>query len=326
MFIYITTNKVYQKNCEKSNIKLLKIEDLIFNSIFAKTVKEIKDGEGKFAEYKVKSCNGSFYLTKTDLVDNYEVVTKDHWNRIAKLDFNSIEEHFKLMNIQLNIELKGSSIFIEYEFLEENYYKLINSKGITNIPRKVWINIKDTKTLNTYRALEMYSHKRNFVKLNLKEQVKEFTEVSDKNIARTINDTVKKMEDIGVEILIEYNNVTNSSRTKYDNCEVAIKYTIEVYEENSIEYAEQLEAEKQEAEENIKEVLHEISKGLPLTNKMISNILNNNNGDVKETIRQINSFTVKYGLNNINVSEIPRRIKELGGYEVINEYFNIKEA
>lgn len=223
----IFTNIVYQEFREKVNIKLLKIEDLIFNNIFINCTSVALNEDGKFEFYHIEKSSGLIKLTRKNLIEDYEIEDKSHFSRITKLNFSRIKEHFKKMYAELNITFEDNALYIKYKINKEYWGQLLNIQGTANIPITFWKKINNAKIMNTFTHLIAYSHKKHYVQVDFIQQMIDITKVDKKNVATQLNRTVETLKKIGIVIILDYNNTTNSTRTKYDNLEVVIKYSKE---------------------------------------------------------------------------------------------------
>lgn len=228
----LSSNKKFRVYCEKQNIIKLKLEEIIYNIIFIESTEFKKSNIKELRKYKVISEEGIIILNKDKLVkqkdgNSYEITDKSHWNKFKELDFDTIVHHFKNLEIELTIKYEENKLIINYKLNKEKYSKLINSnEGHINIPIKIWKEINRTDRLNTYCHLLMYSNKTVLTKIDFVKQWQEFTGNNMLNIKRTIEQTIKAMNKLGVIIQLEYN--TKNNRDRYKNIKVNIEYSSKV--------------------------------------------------------------------------------------------------
>ena len=228
----LSSNKKFRVYCEKQNIIKLKLEEIIYNIIFIESTEFKKSNIKELRKYKVISEEGIIILNKDKLVkqkdgNSYEITDKSHWNKFKELDFDTIVRHFKNLEIELTIKYEENKLIINYKLNKEKYSKLINSnEGHINIPVKIWKEINRTDRLNTYCHLLMYSNKTVLTKIDFVKQWQEFTGNDMPHIKRTIEQTIKAMNKLGVIIQLEYN--TKNNRDRYKNIKVNIEYSSKV--------------------------------------------------------------------------------------------------
>lgn len=315
----LSSNKKFRVYCEKQNIIKLKLEEIIYNIIFIESTEFKKSNIKELRKYKVISEEGIIILNKDKLVkqkddNSYEITDKSNWSRFKELDFNTIAQHFKNLEIELTIKYEENKLIINYKINKEKYSKLINSnEGHINIPIKIWKEINRTDRLNTYCHLLMYSNKNVLTKIDFVKQWQEFTGNDMPHIKRTIEQTIKAMNKLGVIIQLEYN--TKNNRDRYKNIKVNIEYSSEVQKlinnskikqtKSKAENKQQLENE--DVEKYIKsytEIFNE--KPLETVNKKkIENMIET----IKE-LNKINDFNKKVSENIEGIIELMNRYKK----------------
>lgn len=315
----LSSNKKFRVYCEKQNIIKLKLEEIIYNIIFIESTEFKKSNIKELRKYKVISEEGIIILNKDKLVkqkdgNSYEITDKSHWNKFKELDFDTIVQHFKNLEIELTIKYEENKLIINYKINKEKYSKLINSnEGHINIPVKIWKGINRTDRLNTYCHLLMYSNKTVLTKIDFVKQWQEFTGNNTLNIKRTIEQTIKVMNKLGVIIQLEYN--TKNNRDRYKNIKVNIEYSSEVQKlikDSKIKQTKSKVENKQKIEnedvENYITTYTEIFNEKPLetvNKKKIESMIEN----IKE-LNKLNDFNKKVSENIDGIIELMNRYKK----------------
>lgn len=315
----LSSNKKFRVYCEKQNIIKLKLEEIIYNIIFIESTEFKKSNIKELRKYKVLSEEGIIILTKDKLVkqkdgNSYEITDKSHWNKFKELDFDTIVHHFKNLEIELTIKYEENKLIINYKLNKEKYSKLINSnEGHINIPIKIWKEINRTDRLNTYCHLLMFSNKTVLTKIDFVKQWQEFTGNNTLNIKRTIEQTIKAMNKLGIIIQLEYN--TKNNRDRYKNIKVNIEYCSEVQKlikDSKIKQTKSKVENKQKIEnEDVEKYIKsytEIFNEKPLetvNKKKIENMIET----IKE-LNKINDFNKKVSENIEGIIELMNRYKK----------------
>lgn len=315
----LSSNKKFRVYCEKQNIIKLKLEEIIYNIIFIESTEFKKSNIKELRKYKAISEEGIIILTKDKLVkqkdgNSYEITDKSHWNKFKELDFDTIVQHFKNLEIELTIKYEENKLIINYKLNKEKYSKLINSnEGHINIPVKIWKEINRTDRLNTYCHLLMYSNKNVLTKIDFAKQWQEFTGNDMPHIKRTIEQTIKAMNKLGVIIQLEYN--TKNNRDRYKNIKVNIEYCSEVQKlikDSKIKQTKSKVENKQKIEnEDVEKYITtytEIFNEKPLetvNKKKIESMIET----IKE-LNKINDFNKKVSENIDGIIELMNRYKK----------------
>lgn len=315
----LSSNKKFRVYCEKQNIIKLKLEEIIYNIIFIESTEFKKSNIKELRKYKVISEEGIIILNKDKLVkqkdgNSYEITDKSHWNKFKELDFDTIVQHFKNLEIELTIKYEENKLIINYKLNKEKYSKLINSnEGHINIPIKIWKEINRTDRLNTYCHLLMYSNKNVLTKIDFAKQWQEFTGNDMPHIKRTIEQTIKAMNKLGIIIQLEYN--TKNNRDRYKNIKVNIEYCSEVQKlikDSKIKQTKSKVENKQKIEnEDVEKYIKsytEIFNEKPLetvNKKKIENMIET----IKE-LNKINDFNKKVSENIEGIIELMNRYKK----------------
>ena len=222
----ISTSKLYRECCEKSNIKILRIEDLVYNEIFIKSAEPLRDDKNILIGYNVVSLEGTIKYDRKVITEFYRIVDNSNFSRLNKLDLTSITEHFKNIGIHIIVEFKEGELLATYSIDKEVYSNAINSKGITNIDVDTWKKIKSAKVLNTYAHLEMYSHK-SLATVDFIKQLEDFTGIKREkgNISKELATTIETFKKLGIEITINLNcGEKNPQKDRYKKATVDIEY------------------------------------------------------------------------------------------------------
>lgn len=315
----LSSNKKFRVYCEKQNIIKLKLEEIIYNIIFIESTEFKKSNIRELRKYKVISEEGIIILTKDKLVkqkdgNSYEITDKSHWNKFKELDFDTIVHHFKNLEIELAIKYEENKLIINYKLDKEKYSKLINSnEGHINIPIKIWKEINRTDRLNTYCHLLMYSNKTVLTKIDFVKQWQEFTGNDMPHIKRTIEQTIKAMDKLGVIIQLEYN--TKNNRDRYKNIKVNIEYSSKVQKlinDSKIKQTKPEADNKQKLEnEDIERYTNAYTE--IFNEKPLETVNKKKIGGMIETIKElnkINDFNKKVSENIEGIIELMNRYKK----------------
>lgn len=252
----ISTSKLYRECCEKSNIKILRIEDLLYNEIFIKSAEPLRDDKNILIGYNVVSLEGIIKYDRKVIIEFYDIVSKKHFTELNKLDLTSITEHFKNIGIHIIVEFKEGELLATYSIDKEVYSNVINSKGITNIDVDTWKKIKSAKVLNTYAHLEMYSHKSSAT-VDFIKQLEDFTGIKREkgNINRELDTTIETFKKLGIEISINLNcGEKNPQKDRYKKATVNIEYKeVQAPKREEIKEPRKPRDEKKDQDEELKE-------------------------------------------------------------------------
>lgn len=323
----ISTSKLYRECCEKSNIKILRIEDLLYNDIFIKSAEPLRDDKNILIGYNVGSLEGTIKYDRKVITEFYDIVSKKHFTELTKLDLTSITEHFKNIGIHIIVEFKEGELLATYSIDKEVYSNAINSKGITNIDVDTWKKIKSAKVLNTYAHLEMYSHK-SLATVDFIKQLEDFTGIKREkgNINRELDTTIETFKKLGIEITINLNcGEKNPQKDRYKKATVNIEYKeVQAPKREEIKEPRKPREEKKEEEKEQDEEFKEC----PLTTEELFDyalesrvILRDHN-----IYHMFNGSTLLNTYDNITSGTKEDIIKFIEGEEIRNELYDYLES
>lgn len=323
----ISTSKLYRECCEKSNIKILRIEDLLYNEIFIKSAEPLRDDKNILIGYNVVSLEGTIKYDRRVITEFYGIVDNSNFSRLNKLDLTSITEHFKNIGIHIIVEFKEGELLATYSIDKEVYSNVINSKGITNIDVETWKKIKSAKVLNTYAHLEMYSHK-SLATVDFIKQLEDFTGIKREkgNINKELATTIETFKKLGIEITINLNcGEKNPQKDRYKKATVNIEYKeVQAPKREEIKEPRKPREEKKEEEKEQDEEFKEC----PLTTEELFDyalesrvILRDHN-----IYHMFNGSTLLNTYDNITSGTKEDIIKFIEGEEIRNELYDYLES